>query len=162
MLSGTTGCRLDHKNGSGAIVTAITVKDSVGTSTILNTDYVLYLDSDGYTCIARTTGSTVITTGETVKVSYTYTPNASITLSSGGLNTIAARVVRLTNTNSAGKVFRITVYAAKNQGGIELKLPSDDADESLAPSIELKGVVDTTRTAGDQLFEVYDEQGVSA
>lgn len=158
-LSDTNFVRLNHKNGAGTEVASITVTDATGNAAVRNTDYVMAVDSAGYTCIARVAASTVISDNEGVLVDYTYTPNASETLTTGGKNTISPRIVRLTNTNAAGKLFRITVYAAKNQGGITLKLPSDDSEDVAQPEIELKGVLDTSRTAGDQLFEIYDEQG---
>lgn len=161
-LSGTTGTRLDHANGDGTIVTAITVTDADDGAAVLNTDYVLYVDSEGYTCIARVDGSIVITDGDGVKVNYTYVPNAAIKLTSGGKVTISTKVVRITNTNESGKDFRITVYKATNQKGIELELQGDDDDDVSTVAISLKGVCDSTRDAGDQLFEIYDEQGVIA
>lgn len=159
-LTGTGMVKLSHKNGAGTEVSTIVVTDASNNPAVRNTDYVVGVDPSGNTMIGRVAASTVITSGEGIKVDYSYTPNASVKMTSGGLNTISPRVVRLTNTNSAGKVFRITIYAAKNQGGIELALPADDADEPLKPTIELRGIVDPTRTAGDQLFEIYDEQGV--
>jgi hypothetical protein len=161
-LTGTNFVRLAHKNGDGTEVDSIVVKNAADTAAVRNTDYVVAVDEEGYTCIARVADSTVIEDGDSVKVNYTYTPNAATTLSTGGKNTVSARVVRLTNTNAAGKKFEITVYAAKNQGGIELELPADDGDEPLKPTITLKGICDTTREAGDQLFKIVDEQGVSA
>ncbi len=161
-LTDTKFVRLAHKNGDGSEVASIEVTDSSDNAATRNTDYVVAVDEEGYTCIARVATSTVIADGDSVKVNYTYTPNAATTLSSGGKNTVSARVVRLTNTNAAGKKFEITVYAAKNQGGIELALPADDGDEPLKPTITLKGICDTTREAGDQLFKIVDEQGVSA
>lgn len=160
VLTGIEGVRLDYKNGNNTLVTISTATDNEGTTAELNADYVKYLDADGYTCIARVSESEVLTDGDTIKVTYSYTPNTAVKLSTGGLNTVNPRVVRLTNTNSLGKKFQITVYAAKNQGGIELQLPADDADEPLKPTIELRGIVDPTRSAGDQLFEILDEQGV--
>lgn len=160
-IAGTTGVRLNHKNGDNTLVTISAATNLAGTNAVSGTDYVAYIDPDGYTCVTRVPTSTVLAAdGDTIKVTYEYTPLSAKTLSTGGLNTIAARVVRLTNTNGAEKIFRITVYAAKNSGGINLQLPADDADEPLKPTIELRGVVDTTRSAGDQLFEIYDEQGV--
>ncbi len=159
-LDGTKMVRLANRNGDGSEPTNITVKDSIGTTAVRNTDYVIGVDASGWPVVGRVDGSTVITDGETVKVSYTYTPNASTKLSSGGKNTINPRVVRLTNTNAAGKKFQITIYAAKNQTGIELTLPGDDSEDPVAVPIELKGTVDVTREAGDQLFEILDEQGV--
>jgi hypothetical protein len=159
-LTGVNSARLLNKNGANTIVTSITVKDSADGSCILNTDYVISVDPAGYTTIARVSGSTTITTGEQVKVSYTYTPNASVTLSTGGLQTITPQLVRLTNTDVNGKVFQITVYKATNQKGITLKFPADDSDKNLVLPFELKGEIDSTRTAGDQLFKILDEQGV--
>jgi hypothetical protein len=161
-LTDTNFVRLAHKNGDGSEVASIVVTDAADTAAVRNTDYVVAVDEEGYTCIARVADSTVIEDGEGIKVSYSYTPYAATTLSTGGKNTVSARVVRLTNTNAAGKKFEITVYAAKNQGGIELALPADDGDEPLKPTITLKGICDTTRAAGDQLFKIVDEQGVSA
>lgn len=160
VLTGVEGVRLNFKNGDGTLVTISEATDAAGTTVVQNTDYIAYLDSAGYTCIARVSESTDLKTGDTIKVTYGYTPAESIKLSTGGLNTVNPRVVRLTNTNSLDKKFQITVYAAKNQGGIELQLPADDADEPLKPTIELRGIVDPTRVAGDQLFEILDEQGV--
>lgn len=159
-LTGVSGVRLDHKNGAGTIVSTISVKDSADGACVLNTDYVLYVDAAGYTCIARITGSTTLTSGEVAKVTYTYTPNASIDLSTGGLQTITPQIIRLTNVDTAGKKFEVTVYKATNQKGISMKFPADDSDKNLTVSFELKGEVDTTRTAGDQLFKIVDEQGV--
>lgn len=161
-LTGTNFVRLAHKNGDGSEVDSIVVTDSLGNAATRNTAYVVAVDEEGYTCIARVADSDVIKDGDEIKVSYSYTPYDATTLSTGGKNTVAARVVRLTNKNSAGKKFEITVYAAKNQGGIELALPADDGDEPLKPTITLKGICDTTRAAGDQLFKIVDEQGVSA
>jgi len=161
-LTGTTGCRLNHKNGAGTVVTVVTVKNASDSSAVLNTDYVLYLDSEGWTCIARVSASTVLTSGGVAKVNYTYVPSASRTISTGGLTTISPRVVRLTNVDSAGKKFEITVYSATSEGGITLEFPADDGDEPMMPEVTLVGVCDATRTAGDQLFTIVDEQGVTA
>ena len=158
-LDGTTMARLANRSGNGAEPATITVKDSANATAARNIDYIIGLDSGGWPVIGRIEGSPVITSGELVKVSYTYTPRASVKLSTGGKNTISPRVVRLTNTNSAGKIFQITIYAALNQGGIELKLPGDDSEDPAVVPIELKGSVDSARTAGDRLFEILDEQG---
>lgn len=161
-LTGTTLVRLDHKNGDGTEVSTIVVTDASSNAAVRNTDYVVGIDEEGYTVIGRVAASTVISTGEGVLVDYSYTPNASRKLSSGGKNTISPRVVRLTNTNSAGKKFEVTVFAATAEGGIKLEFPADDGDEPMMPEITLTGVCDATRTAGKQLFQVVDEQGVTA
>ena len=158
-LTGVKGERLNFKNGDGTLVTISAATDTAGTTAAPNVDYVSYLDAEGYTCVARVAASGIITDGDGIKVTYSYTPSASRSLSSGGLNTITPRVVRLTNTNAAGKKFEITVYSATSEGGIKLEFPADDGDEPMMPEITLNGIVDATRTAGDQLFKIVDEQG---
>jgi len=158
-LTGVNGVRLNFKNGDGTLVTISAATDTAGTTAVPNTDYVSYLDAEGYTCVARVSNSAVITDGDGIKVTYSYTPSTSRSLSTGGLNTITPRVVRLTNTNAAGKKFEITVYSATSEGGIKLEFPADDGDKPMMPEITLTGIVDATRTAGDQLFKIVDEQG---
>jgi hypothetical protein len=158
VLNGTNFVRLANKNGDKTEVTAITVTNVAGTTTyVRNTDYVMAVDSQGYTCIARIAGGT-ITDKSTVHVDYTHTPAAAKKLTSGGKFTIAPKVVRITNTNDAGKIFRITVYKATNEAGIKFEFPGDEDVELMTVPINLVGVVDTVREAGDQLFEIYDEQ----
>lgn len=118
------------------------------------------------TCTAETPGvgqAVVITrggiaTGGIVHVDYTYTPLSSRTLKSGGLTTLTAQVCRFTNTNAAGKIFRITVYSTTPDAGIKINFVPDDADDVSVCPIRMLGVLDSARTAGDQLFEIYDEQ----
>lgn len=159
VVSSTNGVRLNYRDGDGTEVAAITVKDLAGTSCVRNTDFVIYVDSAGYTCIARVAGSTVLTDGDTAKVSYSYTPNASVTLTSGGKFEISPRVVRLTNTNAAGKKFELTLYKCTIEEGMSYKYPADNSSEAVAVGIKLVGTLDTTRAAGDQLFALVDEQG---
>jgi hypothetical protein len=161
-LNDTDSVRLDHKNGDGSEVSTIVVTDASSNAAVRNTDYVIAVDSEGYTTIARVSGSTVIDDGEGILVSYDYTPNTAKKLTSGGKVTISDRVARITNVDENGKIFRITVYKAKSQQGLELEFAGDDEDDVATYSLALKGVLDSSRTAGDQLFEIYDEQGVSS
>jgi len=86
----------------------------------------------------------------------------SETLKSGGLTTMDAIQARVTNTNEDDEEFRITVYKGSSAKGIEITLQPDDADDPNMIGIEIKGTVDVDRTAGDQLFEIYSEQGESS
>jgi len=159
-LSGTDFVRFNHKDGDGTEVGSIVVTDASSNAAVRNTDYVIAVDSAGYTCIARVAGSSVITDGEGVLVDYSYTPNSAVTLKSGGKTSISDRVVRITNTDENGKIFRITLYKATVNEGQNIEFPADDGDDPAMPHLKMKGVLDVTRTAGDQLFEIYDEQGV--
>lgn len=157
-LKGTTFIRLDHRMGDGNAVTIDSVKKKSGSVAAEDTDYVVAIDSDGYTCIARKSGSSVITDGSVVQVSYEYTPAAYKRLSFGGLQQLDASVARITNYDSLGREFSITVYKATADSGIEIEFQADDADETDVVPITLVGTEDTSRAVGDQLFVIEDHQ----
>lgn len=157
-LKGTTFIRLDHRMGDGNAVTINSVKKKGGSAAVEDTDYVVALDSDGYTCIARKSGSSVIADGSVVQVSYKYTPAAYKRLSFGGLQQLDAAVARITNFDSLGREFSITVYKATADSGIEIEFQADDADETDVVPITLVGTEDTSRAVGDQLFVIEDHQ----
>lgn len=157
-LKGTTFIRLDHRMGDGNAVTIDSVKKKGGSVAAEDTDYVVAIDSDGYTCIARKSGSSVITDGSVIQVSYKYTPAAYKRLSFGGLQQLDAAVARITNYDSLGREFSITVYKATADSGIEIEFQADDADETDVVPITLVGTEDTSRAIGDQLFVIEDHQ----
>lgn len=157
-LKGTTFIRLDHRMSDGNAVTIDSVKKKGGSAAVEGTDYVVAIDSDGYTCIARKSGSSVIADGSVVQVSYKYTPAAYKRLSFGGLQQLDATVARITNYDSLGREFSITVYKATADSGIEIEFKADDADETDVVPITLVGTEDTSRAVGDQLFVIEDHQ----
>lgn len=149
--------KLNNKNGAGTIVTAITVKGA-GTGLVAGTDYRTYVGDGsngekGASYIVPLTAQAGIIT-----VDYTYTPNAAVTMTTGGKFTISPNVVRVTNTNAAGKVFRLTFFKAYNSKGIDISFGADDDGKVWALPIELKGIRDVDRDPGAQLYELYDEQ----
>jgi len=162
-LTGTQMVALDYANGDGSEVGSIVVTDASSNAAVRNTDYVITIGSDGKTYIGRVAASTVISTGEGVLVDYTYTPLANKSLSSGGKSTIGYLEVKLTNLkNISGtdKAKTITVYKVQVQTGLDYKFPAGDSTDPLSYPVELKGYDDATRTAGDQLYKIVDEQGV--
>jgi hypothetical protein len=163
VLTAVTGVRLNYKNGDGTIVTITAATDNAGTTAVLGTDYVKYVDGEGYTCVARVAASTVLTDGDTIKVTYSYTPLASKSLSSGGKSTIGYLEVKLTNLKNisgSDKAKTILVYKGQIQSGLDYKFPAGDSTDPLAYPVEIKAYDDATRTAGDQLYKITDEQGV--
>lgn len=85
---------------------------------------------------------------------------AAIKLLSGGISTFQPRVVKITNYNEADEEFSITIFKATTAQGITIAFPgADDEDPAMVP-IEMKGTLDVERNPGEQLFEIYDEQGV--
>lgn len=157
-LKGTTFIRLDHRMGDGNAVAIDSVKKKGDSAAVEDTNYVVAVDSDGYTCIARKSGSSVITDGSVVQVSYKYTPAEYKRLSFGGLQQLDAAVARITNCDSLGREFSITVYKATADSGIEIEFQADDADETDVVPITLVGTEDTSRAVGDQLFVIEDHQ----
>lgn len=161
-LKGVTFIRLDHRMGNGNEVSITSVKkkgsEKGSGDAIENTEYVVAVDSDGYTCIARKKDSSVITDNSVVQVSYTYTPAKYKRLSFGGLQQLNAAVARITNCDSLGHEFSITVYKATADSGIEIEFQADDADETDVVPITLVGTEDTSRAVGDQLFVIEDHQ----
>jgi hypothetical protein len=153
--------RLAHKNGAGTIVASISVKDVTDAITYtLNSDYVVVVDKDGWTCLARPASGSTITDGQIVHANYTYTPYASKTLTTGGKHKMTKGVVRLTNVDEDGKKLRITLYKCFIDAGIVIKYKKDDGTVCNAVPVSITAQLDTTRTVGDQLGEIFDEQGV--
>lgn len=152
---------LPHQHATLAKITPTSVTGGTNGLLVLDTDYFIVQDpgTDKWGIVIKDS-DTVNTLSQTITIVYTYTPAASKTLTSGGKLTISPKVVRITNTDANNKVFRITLYKASNAQGITLELVSDDSEDPNVVPIKLEGVLDVTRTAGDQLFEIYDEQGV--
>lgn len=90
---------------------------------------------------------------------YSTTTNVSETLKSGGKTVITAIQCRVTNENESGETFRITLFKATNNKGIEIAFQPDDADDPNMVAIELQGTLDVTRTVGEQLFEMVSGMG---
>ena len=152
--------RLNYKNGDDTVVASITVKAGES-ELIVDDDYKVFVGDGavgtlGYTYITPLTAQT-----GAITVDYTYTPNASKVLKTGGKVSIDPKVVRLTNVNEDGKKFQVTVYKATNSSGINLTLPADDADDIWLTPVTLEGVCDASRPTGDQLMEIIDEQSIA-
>lgn len=159
-LTGTTAHRLANKMGDNSEVSTIVVTDATGNAATRNTDYVISVDAQGYTCIARIDASAVISTGEGVKVDYKYTPTASTQLDAGGSGARTYLIARLTNIRpSDSKKFQITGWKVKSVGGLEWAFGKDsEATKPITTQVTIELIKDTTRANGEQLFRILDEQ----
>lgn len=81
-------------------------------------------------------------------------------LLSGGVSTFQPRVARITNYNEAGEEFRITIFKANAATGLNITFPEADGEDPAMTPIEMTGTPDTSKAVGEQLFEIYDEQGI--
>lgn len=152
--------KLGHKNGSGSIVTGIAIKAG-GSALEAGTDYQTYVGDgsngeSGATYIVPITAQTL-----TITADYTYTPNAAKQITTGGRTEISPNVVRVTNVNEDGKKLEVTIFKSYSTSGINLTLPSDDADDIWATPVNIEGVCDASRAAGAQLMRIVDEQSVA-
>lgn len=152
---------LDNQNGDLGKITPTSVTGSTNGALAINTDYFITKNPGTGKWGVVVMDSTKLTTeAQVITIVYDYTPAEAKKLTSGGKLTINPKVVRITNTDAAGKEFRITVYKATNAQGITLELQSDDAEDPNVIPIKLEGTPDVSRSVGDQLFEIYDAQGV--
>jgi len=162
VLTGTGFVPLNFKNGDNSEVGSIVVVDSTDQACARNTDYIIGIDGNGWTSIARVAGGK-ITDGEIAKVSYSYTPLASKTWSTGGKSSIGYLELKLTNVRfigSSDKTKIVTIYKAQVSSGLKLKFPAAKDSTPLEYPLEMIAYDDATRTAGDQLCSVVDQQGV--
>jgi len=60
----------------------------------------------------------------------------------------------------AGKVFRARLWSVTNESGLTLAFPDSAGDDPLSLPVKLTGGLDTTKAAGEQLIEIYDEIGL--
>lgn len=145
-------------DGSKPSIDSVT-NDPTGTPVVLaeGTDYVMTKDSNGdwyITFITGWSGNVALVTN----VQYDYTPKASTTLSTGGKYSTTSRVVRFTHTKSSGKKVILTIFAAKASGGMDLQFEADDSGSATTWNFAMTGELDTTRTAGKQLFSIIVEE----
>ena len=100
-----------------------------------------------------TTGSTYISGGGT-----------SNTFSTGGLNVLTGKAFVFENTTMVAGSTAVTilvVYKAKIEQGLVFTPKTDhDTDPAMVMPFTLTGELETSRTAGDQLFIIESELGV--
>lgn len=153
---------------TGITISSVKQVDTGGTTTTLtvDADYVRMLYADQVGIIMLNDAGSSYNSTESLVVAYSYDKVASNKLSSGGLSAPASRWYRFTNTqivSGASKYRYIYVYSAEISGGLNLAFKSDnDADPILEAPITLKAKLDTTRTAGDQLWLIEDQVGVAS
>lgn len=130
--------RMDFKNGNNLVVGAIVVKAGAPTL-VLNTDYRVYVANGtngvaGYTYIVPETVQTLAIT-----FGYTYTPNASKTITFNATGVKTGKFIRITNTDSAGKNQVFVMSGTTNINPIEITFASDNEANISEMPIELEG-----------------------
>lgn len=145
--------KLANKSGDNTEVESIVI-DADGTPLVLNTNYRVFVGSDGYTYIMPITANALV-----LDADYTYTPLAnSEQLYKDIIKTLATNRFKFENTDEDGKVFGIEFYEGYNRAGIDATFLADDTtDDALNIPIEIKAY---PVTWSQNLFRIYDEQDV--
>lgn len=155
IIDGDTPSRLKYRNADGTAVTVTAVKDADGES-YAGADYDTFVDAQGYTNIKKEGAE--IDDGETVYVTYEYTPAAHRKFETGGRKHLSPVAVRVTNKNEDEEEFIIEVYKAETEEGINIEFQADEDEDPAMIPIRLTGDVDTTKDVGKQLFRILDYQ----
>jgi len=164
VLTGTALARLENKNATATEVGSIVVTNAAGAVTYdratdaAGGDYIVTVDPQGYTCIARTADST-ITTGATVLVDYSYTPAVSVSMTFGGKTALDYLVARLTHVRkSDGAALSFLCYKVKAEGKWSMPFPAVKGAKAPTSPFKLTAILDHSRTAGDQLMAISNAQ----
>lgn len=145
--------KLANKNGDNTEVASIVI-DADAVALVLDTDYRVYVGSDGYTYIYPLTAQTGV-----LDADYTYTPLASKEqLYRDVVKTLATNRFKFVNVDEDGKEFGVEFYEGFNRAGIDATfLPDDTTDDALNIPIEIKAY---PVTGSQNLFRIFDEQDV--
>jgi len=147
---------VENQNYDLSALTINSVTGSEDGALVEDTDFFVGTDAKGNTIITIIDSATVTTETQTMTIDYDYTPAASEKLSTGGKSSISAVYYRFTNlkyVNSVAKYRIITIYSASVSGGLSLAFANDaDADPATVIPVSFRAEMDTSRTAGDQLY----------
>lgn len=152
---------LEGQNGDASKPTINSVSGSSSGAGSVDDDYFLVKGADGrWRIVLRTDGTATFGTGESITINYDYTPAESKALKFGSSSAeITPKIVQFLLTQ-AGKIFRVRVWAAKNENGLSLSFPAAQNDTPSNIPVQMKGRIDKDRAEGEQLLEIYDEIGV--
>lgn len=139
--------RLDHKNGADTIVSSIVVKGG-GSTLSLNTDYRTYVGDGANGDLGATYITPITVQAGAITVDYSYTPNASKTLTFNTTGTKTLKALRVINTDGSGKTFKIDIENCTNVQAPAIDFPADDKAEVATLPVTLEGY----------LVEIIDEQ----
>lgn len=139
--------KLNNKNGANTQVASIVIKAN-GTPLVLTTNYHVFVADGtngelGYTYITPVTANALVITAD-----YSYTPNASKKIVFNDMGTKTLKVMRISNTDENGKLFKIDIENATNFAPIAMTFAGDDEDDVAVLPISFQG----------DFVEVYDEQ----
>ena len=130
---------LANRNGDGTRVANITVKSSNGATTYTEgTDYEVVVNENGYTGLVIVQGGG-ISDGDTVLVSYDYTPITMKRITFVDSWVAQWVVVRFVHTDNEGKKIEIDLENVSNIKTLGIDFVGDNDDDVAVMDIELEG-----------------------
>ena len=101
---------------------------------------------------------------ENASTAGTYVASTANIISTGGfseLTNIAIKIINSTMYSGATTQTAIVVYKASVDEGMNLSFISDNADDQIMPiPLTFTGILDTSRTEGDQLYIIESDMGL--
>lgn len=151
---------IEHQNGDGSTNIIASVVGSTDGALVANTDFFKGQDSQGTWGIFVIDSMTVTTEAQTLTITYAYTPNAANQLDMGDKSaTLVAKIVEFSKVIGTA-TFRARLWSVTNEEGLTIAFPDSANDEPMSLPVTLVGGLDTTKAAGTQLIEIYDEIGL--
>lgn len=155
---------IENQNGDGSAITVNSVSATDPATLTEGTDYFVVKDDEGvYGIIVTDSANMTGGDGETqdLTIDYDYTPNTAKNVTTGGKKTLSNFAVRLTNQNEDGNDWKLLIYKCTIDEGLNYTYSSDEADDVTPMPISFTGILDTSRSAGDQLYSIVDEQSTT-
>lgn len=131
---------LEGQNADGSAPTINSVTGSVD-GALAAADYDLVKQSNGRYALVLNSGAGVTTTDQTITVDYDYTPSATKVVTINDSGTREKQVMRITNTNEAGKTLVVVVEGVANVAPISIDFAGDNEAEVATLPISLEGKV---------------------
>ncbi len=126
---------------------------------------VAYVSSTDYSATASTIArkSGAITSGQTVIVEYDFLDAAANRIMGGGEKTQPNTfTMEFVHQLSNGKLVQITFYRAMFEGNVALPFHEASTGTFTTHAVTLKALVDVTRANGENMFEIVEEDPLTA
>jgi len=143
--------KLANQNGDGTSPTVNSVTGATNGLLVSETDYFVGQNNAGDWGIFVIDSATVTTESQNLVINYDYTPSASKKITFTQLGTKELIVMRLTNTDADGKVFKIDVEDVTNVEAPSIDFAGDDEADIATVPMKLQGYI----------VEITDEQQIT-
>lgn len=150
---------IENQNGSGGAITVNSVTGGTDGVITVDSDYTLGKNALGVYGMFIEDGATLTTESQDLVIDYDYTPSEGKRLKSGSTSVVLTKFyARLTHyTDAALTTFdaQMTVYGVDTNSGLGFTWKGSNEEGVNSFQCSLTGSVDTTKTDGEGLFDLY-------